>query len=85
MKLAFLRPLGILLFLSAILAWLRGGMQVYYKSYYTVKRVDELLGIEYEEKVYGFLAGAETLFAGFFLMAICVLLASILERRSFAS
>lgn len=81
MKPQLLRLIGGIAFLLAVVAWLRGGMQVYYKTSYEIILVDEFLG-PYPESVNAFLPGAETLFTGFFAMALCMMLASVWERRS---
>ena len=66
-----------------MLLWLYGGGQIgFYRNYYSITKIDPILGIDYEEQVSAFLPGIETLVGGFALFAFLLLVAALIERRT---
>ncbi|MDQ8203823.1 hypothetical protein [Pelagicoccus sp. SDUM812003] len=77
-----MRNLGVFALWASMLLWLYGGGQIgFYREYYTIEKMDEILGIAYEERVPAFLPGIETLAGGFMIFALAILAAALWERR----
>ncbi|EDY80613.1 hypothetical protein VDG1235_227 [Verrucomicrobiia bacterium DG1235] len=69
--------------LLGLLTWIYGGAQIgFYKTYYSVQRVDEITELEYQERVEAFLPGIETLVIAFAAFVVLLSASVILERRS---
>lgn len=65
-----------------LILWIYGGAQAgFYRTYYEIKKVDEILEIEYAEKVPAFLPGIETLALGFFVFVVLSTLGLVLESK----
>ncbi|MBC2605068.1 hypothetical protein [Pelagicoccus albus] len=83
MNAQILKITAIAAFVAAFGAWIYGGAQAgFYKTFYQIKKVDEITGLSYSEEVPALLPGVETLALGFGVFVLLLAVSEWMELKA---